>query len=147
MEVSPRVVLIRARWRFRVHPSDNYRSLRTGAAATSVSVPQAMQRDEGKHSGGVDSSRRLQSARMPDGFLIDFLVLSQFFITSSSFLCQRCADLSLGLAPAKSSSDEHLCARVVEVWFMNGSHQEYSFWQKEIMEETLWSNLWPFLYH
>lgn len=48
----------------------------------------------------VDVSRVLG---MPDGLLIDFLVLSQSFITTSPSRCQRCAaeDLSFGLTPAK----------------------------------------------
>lgn len=62
-------------------------------------VPQAMQRDRGKHGGGVDSCWRLQSAGMPDGVLIDFLVLSQIFITASPSRCQRSSlkELSFGL--------------------------------------------------
>lgn len=39
----------------------------------------------------VDSCRRLRSAGMADGFLIDFLVLSQFFITTSPSPWQRYA--------------------------------------------------------
>lgn len=41
---------------------------------------------------------------MPDGFLIDFLVLSQLFIATFPSLCQRCAaeDVSFGLAPNPS---------------------------------------------
>lgn len=105
---------------------------------TCAAVPQATQRDRGKHSRGVDSCWCLQSAAMPDGFPIDFLVLSQFFFTTSPLRCQRCA------------AEDFLLLRwalvtcVLEVWFMNWCRQEYSFWQqKQIMEETEWSNLWP----
>lgn len=42
------------------------------------------------NSRGVDSCWRLQSAAMPDGFLIDFLGCSQFFITFfPSSVCHR----------------------------------------------------------
>lgn len=48
---------------------------------TRVAVPQAKQWDSGNHSERGDSCWCLQSAGLPDGFLIDFLVLSQFFTT------------------------------------------------------------------
>lgn len=80
---------------------------------------------------------------LPDWFSGPFPIL---YHPHFSFLCQSCAaeDLSFGLVPAKSSSGEHLYTGALEVWFMNGSGQECSFWrQDQIMEETEWSNLWP----
>lgn len=130
--------------------SENYRFLWSAAVVTSVAALQALQGVQGEHSGGADGCRCLQAAGMPDGFLIDSLVLFKFFITSSFYVCQRCSaeGLSFGLAPAKSSSDEYLYTCVLWVWFMNVRHKEQSLWQqKQIMKEIEWSNLRPFSHH
>ena len=102
-------VLIRAR-RLCFHPSE------TDASARKLwsllwHVPPAMRRDWGKHGRGADSCRCLQSAGMPDGVLIDFLVLSQSFITTSPSRCQRVCSgglISLDSRQPKPFSDEHL---------------------------------------
>ncbi|KAA8585931.1 hypothetical protein FQN60_007500, partial [Etheostoma spectabile] len=78
---------------------------------TCVAIPQAMHKDQGKNSGGrVDSCWCLQSAWMPDGFRIDFLVLFQFFTANLSLLVEEVCSrgLGFGLASANSSLDEHL---------------------------------------
>lgn len=88
------------------------------------------------------------------------LLPDRFFLSSpnslspalylSTSLCQRCAaeELSFGLEPARSSSDEHLYTYMIEVWFMRERHWEYSFWhQQQIMKETEWGNLWSLPYH
>lgn len=79
------------------HPSelDNYRSLCSEPWSLLWRTFRLRRGNKGKHSRGVDSCWCLQSARMADGFLIDFLVLSQFVITTSPTLCQRCAAVDL----------------------------------------------------
>lgn len=103
---------------------------------------------EGKHGRDRDGCRCLQSAGMPDGVLIDFLALSQFFITPSPSWCQRCAaeDLCFWDSPLLRWA---LVTCALEIWFMNGSQEhKHSFWQqKQIMEEIEWSNLWLLPYH
>lgn len=97
---------------FHSSQSDNYRPLCSELLSLVWLVPQAVQTGRGKHGGGIDSCRCLQSAGMPDGFLIDFLVLPQFFIPTSPARCQRCAaeDSSLGQNPAQMSTC-YSCAR------------------------------------
>lgn len=77
----------------------SYGSLLSAGLCSLCGWPQSKQWDRGTHSGGADSCWCLQSAGTPDGGLIDSLVVSQFFITTS--LClrwavqfDRCGELS-----------------------------------------------------
>ena len=102
------LVLTRAR-RLCFHSSelDNYRSLGWSCGHSCELSHRPCRGNKGNAAeeytvvGGVSRVLGWQMA-----FLIDFLVLSQFFITTSPSPCRRCAaqDLSFGLLPAESSS-------------------------------------------
>lgn len=139
------------------HPSelDNHRSLCSGLWSL-LWLSLRLCRGNKGNSGGADSCWCLQSAGMADGFLIDFLVLSQFFITTSPSLCQRCAaeDLSFGLTPAKSSwALVNSCAwgliygqKSSRVQFLTAEADNGGWWMKQFVTSSLqltFTGCWP----
>lgn len=127
-------------------------------AGTCVALPQAMQRGRGKHSGGGHScwlSPERRAARwLPDRFSGPLPILYHQLSLSVSEVCSgrlifwtRASPILLRWA---------LVTRLLEIWFMNGSHQEYSFlaagadnggaWMKQFVTSSLpltFTSCWP----
>lgn len=123
-----------------------YRSPLIWAVVTCVAVPEAIQRDQGKLIRGTDSCGCLQSAGnarwLPYWFSDPLPILYHHLSCSVSEVCSRSLIFLTCASQILQMSTLYTCG--LEVWFMNGCRQEYSFWQqKQIMEETEWSNWWP----
>lgn len=95
--------------------------------------------------------KRWESRWCPDWFSGHRPVLSHHLFLLVSEVCSGGLNLfffGTPLLAAKALLWWALVTRMLGVWFMNGSHQEYGFWQqKQIMEEIEWSNLWPLPHH